>query len=208
MYSLIGLVVGTNAPIVVNVSYSMVPELTRGDIIFMQGASPSQINAKEVSLREYLEFKNFDDIAEAICFNKKDAVEEPCKISAQKYLAGLISSPDFTTTKIKFVDGQEIELNKEGDIIVYFLQEQGILVIHRAVTKINALDGTYFLTKGDSINNSLIDQISLSSKPLKSDRISGKSILKIPLLGYTKLLLVDDVALLIFGCPYNTCYFP
>jgi hypothetical protein len=131
-----------------------------------------------------------------------------------------------TTTQIE-VSGEVVTLSKENDVVVYFSKYSGKEIIHRVVVKLKAGDGIYLLTKGDSMKfNPWIDQdceevksrdgmvlrrenSCISLYPVKADSIKGKAVLKIPLIGYIKLLVFDDLRNLLFGCPYpEGCPFP
>jgi len=116
-YAILGAVLETKNPIVTVVSYSMVPTLTRGDLLVLKGV---QVN--------------------------------------------------------ELVAGRE-----NGTIIVYYHEPTNRLIVHR-VWRINS-DGTVN-TWGDA--NTGPDPWSISQ-----DMIRGKMILRIPYLGYPRLLLKD-----------------
>ncbi|MDO8627490.1 MAG: hypothetical protein Q7K42_03425, partial [Candidatus Diapherotrites archaeon] len=69
-----------------------------------------------------------------------------------------------------------------------------------------AQDGIFLLTKGDSKLNPLLDQdSSITNFPIVQKDIQGRAVLvnnyplKIPLLGYVKLLLFDDLPKFLSG---------
>ncbi|MFH1588390.1 MAG: hypothetical protein ABIA76_03580 [Candidatus Diapherotrites archaeon] len=201
-YQLLGFLFGTVSPIVVVVSGSMEPSLHRGDVLFIVNAGPEGINAQEVELNlSSLKGVSYSEIAKSLGYENDSSKQ---------------------TKAIEFFDGQRIELNTEGDIIVYnsFLKRKPI--IHRAIAKLKVQDGTYYLTKGDNkITNTNVDEDCgevingipakpcIELYPLQQGQLNGKAVFMIPLIGYVKLLLVDDMLLLLSGCPKGQeCIFP
>ena len=85
--------------------------------------------------------------------------------------------------------GKEPESLDVGDIIV-FKSNRPDPIIHRIVKKWEEEGEYYVKTKGDnnrdSIKSSLVDETKISK-----DRILGKAIIKIPLLGYIKIIFVE-----------------
>ncbi|PIU22046.1 MAG: hypothetical protein COT14_03550 [Candidatus Diapherotrites archaeon CG08_land_8_20_14_0_20_30_16] len=54
------------------------------------------------------------------------------------------------------VSGAIVDLNKQGDVVVYYSPLQKKEIIHRAVLGIKANDGTFYLTKGDNENTNFV----------------------------------------------------
>lgn len=81
---------------------------------------------------------------------------------------------------VKRVNLSEI---KVGDVIVF--KAQTTKIIHRVVEVQNENGNLYFTTKGDANPTSLNFE-----KNITSDRIIGKAVLKIPYLGYPRILLL------------------
>jgi len=85
--------------------------------------------------------------------------------------------------------GKKPESLNVGDIIV-FKSNRPDPIIHRIVEKWEENGEYYFKTKGDnnkdSIKSSLVDETKIGK-----DRILGKAVLKIPLLGWIKIIFVD-----------------
>ena len=168
----------------------MEPLYHRGDIIVLQGASFQQLAAPEVRLDEQLEGKAFAYFA----------------VPKYAYSGGRLQ-----IDSISFSNGQEIKISREGSIVVYFSQHRKEPIIHRVVAKLAAKDGSYVLTKGDSVLNSTIDQDCgrvvygapeagkecISLYPVKESEVMGKALLQIPLVGCAKLWLFDDLSSLI-----------
>ncbi len=90
--------------------------------------------------------------------------------------------------------------------MVYYSTYSKKDIIHRAVAKLKVEDGYYFLTKGDA--NARLDQecfvfgsnyYCIHPFPVKSTELKGKAIFKIPLIGYAKLLIFDDLPRILRG---------
>ncbi|MBS3061127.1 MAG: hypothetical protein J4215_00930 [Candidatus Diapherotrites archaeon] len=192
LYVALGFLLGTAMPIVIVVSGSMEPVLHRGDIVVLQGASASSVKAQEVAFNGALKNRGFEE------FGKVRRV-----IDSEGNLA-------FYAVEIS---GKEIRFDLNGDTIVYFSEFSRIPVIHRAVLKIVTQNGTFILTKGDA--NPTFDQDCgrivlgrpqfgcITPYGIDSKAVIGKQWFKIPVLGYVKLLIWDDVIELLAGCPRN-----
>jgi signal peptidase I len=195
-YSLLGFLFNSVSPIVVIVSGSMQPALHRGDIMFVLGVNPEEINAPEIELPlNTLKGVSYSEFART-GFEKNNS---------------LIKSK-----QIEFNSNEILELNKEGDIIVYNSIYSQKPVIHRIVAKLKVQDGYYYLTKGDNDEtNYFIDQECgkiingmpslpcIELFPVQHSQLNGKAVFSIPLIGYIKLILIDDLMLLLQGCPGN-----
>ncbi len=183
VFSASGLILGTDSPMVIVVSGSMEPVYHRGDVVFLQGAAPEELIGKEVTVNYPLQGVSLDKLGQVIKSNGE-------------------------TTAIKFNDGPLLELDESGDIVVYYSRSINVPIIHRVVAKIYAKDGIYLLTKGD--NNPKLDQEDAISPTLvDASEITGRSVFDIPAIGYVKLIIFDDLAMLIFGCPNQLeCPFP
>lgn len=196
LYSALGFALGTPSPLVIVVSGSMEPVMYRGDIVLLYGTSIDGLKAKEVTLDEsLLSLKPLSSYATAFCVDKISGEKKPCE-----FFRGT-NARLFETASIKFFDGTEVFIDKLGDIVVYDSLSAGEPVIHRAVAKIKANDGYYLLTKGDSVLNPLVDQqAGIAPTAIVSKQLKGKAIFRLPLLGYVKLLIFDDLPVLLFGC--------
>jgi signal peptidase I len=201
IYTGLGLALGTATPMMIVVSSSMEPVLYRGDIVVLLGSGPEGISGQEEilevpSLKE-TELSSFASPS----YNEMQAIES-----------------------IKLNTGSEIQVTKEGDIVVYWSDFRQEPIIHRVVAKLKAGDGTYFLTKGDSKNNTTIDQdcgrvingmpekSCIELYPVPAEKLQGKVLFQVPLLGCIKLWVVDDLgSLLATGSlpkewePHNLC---
>ncbi len=213
IYNGFGLLLGTQSPMVIVVSNSMVPELHRGDVVIIQGITNETVFAPEIKLLDYsiLDGVPINYYASTFCTENTS----PELISCDSFKAQIFSHKrskinSFQIKKIKFINGEEVEILKTGDIVVYDSDLQGKPIIHRAVAKIKTANDYYVLTKGDSEFNPLLDQESgIASSAIKVSELNGKALFKIPFIGYIKLLLVDDLHMLLFGCPKNQeCAFP
>jgi signal peptidase len=85
--------------------------------------------------------------------------------------------------------GEKPESIKVGDVIVFGSRKPDP-IIHRVVKKWKEGNKYYFATKGDnnpgSIKSALVDETKI-----EEGRIIGKAVLKIPLLGYIKIIFVE-----------------
>ncbi|HLD59291.1 MAG TPA: hypothetical protein VI977_06720 [archaeon] len=189
IYTALGFAFGTGSPMVIVMSGSMEPLYHRGDVIVLFGTGRTGVNAPEISLDvPSLKGVSFSQIGETIPGTA--TFENPIQA-------------------IKFGNGTEIPIQKNGSIVVYYSSLTQQPIIHRAVAKIHVSDGDYLLTKGDSIYNPTIDQdcgrisslgtekpcITLYPVPVK--QVQGISVFQIPFVGCFKLWIFDDLAGLI-----------
>ncbi len=183
VFSSSGLILGTDSPMVIVVSGSMEPVYHRGDVVFLQGVAPEELIGREVTINRSLKGIPLSQL-------------------------GTVIKSKGETVAIKFNDIPLLELDEEGDIVVYYSGNINVPVIHRIVKKINAKDGIYLITKGD--NNAKLDQeTAISPSLIDASKIIGRSVFDIPAIGYVKLIIFDDLAMLIFGCPNQLgCPFP
>jgi signal peptidase I len=184
LYTGIGLLLGTAAPIVVVVSPSMEPVYTRGDAIILTAPAANSVHASLVTLdRDSLQEIPFSDFGE-LSFERKDG--------------------RLTASNILFENGESILITTEGSIVVYFSDWRKQPIIHRAVSQVKVGDGSYLLTKGDSINNTTLDQDCgriangvpdkncITLYPIPVSELEGQAAFKIPLIGCVKLWLLDN----------------
>ena len=114
------------------------------------------------------------------------------------YASNGISKEDFSNFVLKngfnkgdimVLRGKQPENIKVGDIIVFWSSRKDP-IIHRVVKKWQENGAYYFQTKGDnnpsSIKNPFLDETNISQ-----EQIVGNAVVKIPLLGYIKILFVD-----------------
>lgn len=176
---LIALILGSHQAAMIVVSGSMENYLNIGDIVVL--FNPEKINTTYIDLN-----RNINGVA------------------INEYL-----KPNYViegnTIKIKDlnVSGQIVDLNKTADIVIYYSPLQKKEIIHRVVLGINALDGTYYITKGDNEKtNFVLDadcRFSLMTSQglqtvnclypyaLKKENILSKYLFKIPYMGWIKL---------------------
>ena len=175
---ILAFLLGTEAPLVIVFSGSMEPVLFRGDVVVLTGVSA--VNVKEINLDFPIKDKRLSEYAE-IGSRSTDGVYRHASIR---------------------INGTDYEFDPKGEIVVYNspLRQQDI--IHRAVLQLNAPDGSYVLTLGD--NNERLDQDCKGSgrnciigAPIPIDQLTGKYLIHIPLIGYVKLILFDDLPNLI-----------
>lgn len=193
IFNLLGLLLGSSSPMVIVVSDSMEPVLFRGDVVFIAGAKPSDIKAQSVEMNlSLVDSLPLQVYARPLC-TKTGLVQEvdcaPLPLSCPA---------NYNTTSIQFYQSKKLSIEKTGDIIVYNSNTLGEPIIHRVVSKINANDGTYLLTKGDNPCNSKIDQeVGITRGAIRADKIQGKALFWLPKIGCVKLWVFDDLLSLI-----------
>ncbi len=202
IYNFFALLLGTRFPGVIVLSGSMEPLFYRGDIIVMQGFFPEQLQGPSIEFDAAVEGMPLSHYAETYCSRLDGSEWKSCEEFKEDYKQGKILLSEFTTRKIIFNNGEELTIDKSGDVVVYHgyvfdwaAENYGYEpVIHRVVAKIQAEDGLFVLTKGDSKFNSFLDQeagIAPSAVPLQE--LEGRMIAVIPKLGFVKLVLLDDI---------------
>jgi len=212
LYNGLGLLLGTPSPMVIVVSGSMEPVFFRGDVIVLVGAGPEQVRAQELVLDLPLQGVPARSYLQSRCSG--NAFDSASLVPCESFLALLAQrrakDTDFSVKELRFSDGQALELNREGDVIVYFSQALQEPIIHRVIAKLRARDGVYFLTKGDSAHNPLIDQEThITQYAVPASEVQGKMVLRVPFLGWVKLLVFDVPKNLVSGCYVNgRCPFP
>jgi len=202
LFSILGFLLNTSSPMVIVSSGSMVPEFYRGDIIVLYGEK--NIQAKEVNFNGTISNKMYSDYGKTF----PEPIEKFIDTSTGRIVYKITDAEELE------IDGQEIPLTKDGDIIVYFSKFSQKDIIHRTIAKINAVDGTFFLTKGDAnpsidqecfpVNDSFGQQkfiACISKQAVSSEEIKGKAILKIPLVGCIKLWVFDNIPSIFSGKP-------
>jgi len=183
IYTGLGLILGTQSPMMIVVSGSMEPLYHRGDIIILQGVSAEGISGPIVELDEpSLEGKELATFAEPVYkANSKD-------IEA-----------------IAFKNGPTIPVTLDGSIVVYWSEHLQEPIVHRVVVKLKAGNNWYLLTKGDSKQNNTLDQDCgfiingrpsqdcIELYPIKIEKLQGKALFHLPFLGCAKLWILDDL---------------
>jgi len=96
----------------------------------------------------------------------------------------------FNTGDIMVLKGKKPKDIKTGDVIV-FQGSRPDPIIHRTIKEWNKEGRYYFQTKGDNNFRSNPDEVSISQ-----DRIIGKAIFRIPLLGWIKIWFVKLLKLI------------
>ena len=116
------------------------------------------------------------------------------KLKGEQYSTYIIDKSDFQKFSLKngfnkgdimFAVGVKPGNLKIGDIII-FNADQYHPIIHRIIEIKKDNNGYVFSTKGDNNNG----QLSVE-KNIQSDQIISKAVLKIPYLGWTKLIFFD-----------------
>lgn len=165
----LGFLLSTSAPLDVVTSCSMVPALQRGDLIVLQGVPPQAIIAPEINVSAMPTF--LPERGNCIFEINGGRMPSLC-------------------TDAALIDGKRIEANLSNDILIYDEPARG-QIIHRVFAKLRSPGGYFFLTKGD--NNNAIDQEAAIS-PVSEKRVKGRVLLRIPYIGYVKLLAFGQFA--------------
>lgn len=184
---------GAATPLVIVYSGSMEPVLYRGDVVVLSGSK--DIAVKEISVDFPV---------------KGRLVSEYAQVVAGNYLyteraEGII------------IGGRRVDFDNSGPVVVYRSSLSGLDIIHRAVLKINAPDGSFLFTYGDNgRTNWTFDAdcpsydpvtiiggkkqfMCITLTPVQASELKGKYIFHIPLVGYVKLLIFDDLPRFLFG---------
>jgi len=190
LYAVIGFILQTSMPLVIVVSGSMEPLMHRGDVVLLQGVSENSLSAPVVPVPFPVSNSSFEQLG---------SVRQVLDERGRLVVYGVE------------VNNEEFSFDHSGDVVVYFSSFLREPVIHRAVLKITAPDGVFVLTKGDA--NPTFDQDCgrvvmgvpqrpcITAYPIPLQEVRGKMLYRVPLLGYVKLLLFDDILELVTGCP-------
>ncbi len=169
VYPLLGVILGTGYPIVAVISESM-EHGTHGELICGQ---------------------NFAEFPESF--------DSYWKVCGNWYEENGITKAEFM--KFPFRDGF-----RKGDVIILWRANKNNLdvgdvlifqgskpqpLIHRIVKIWEEESNTFYQTKGDHNSNSISG--GLGEKKISEDRLHGKGILRVPYLGWMKILFVDAV---------------
>lgn len=158
------LLLKTAYPIDVITSCSMLPKYERGDMIFLQGGEIRVPTAR------------FDHLP------SMQVKKELCTVEGRNGEKNFT----FCTTAV-ILDGKEYLEDENSDVIVYEPNPSYYgLIIHRAFLKLEVMNETYYLTKGD--NNPSLDQ-EAGIQWVSPEQVHGKVIARIPYVGFFKLFL-------------------
>jgi len=193
LYLILGLAFGVASPLVIVYSESMENTFFRGDVMGLTRVNPEMNFGDEIVLSENI--KN---------------------VPVEKYLsAEYFNGANTPITKLIFNDGQEVIPTTEGSVVVYPSYPYGLPIIHRAIVKIKANDGTFLITKGDNKTTNFtydqdcgeIDLLRLQPKSIGKgcitfyavpiEDVQGVAFFRIPFVGCVKLWLVDDLVSLL-----------
>jgi len=171
---IIGFFTGAAKPITIVVTGSMEPNVNIGDLLIIGAAK--NIETTDVYYDEVAGGKDVEEFLEPILVNGN-------------------------TTKVK-IDGNIYELNITADVIMYYSPIVNKDLVHRAVLRIHAKDGVFYLTKGDNTETNfmldedcefvyglyLVKNACLYKTAIPESEIQGKMLFKIPYIGYIKVI--------------------
>ncbi|MBN2422413.1 signal peptidase I [Candidatus Woesearchaeota archaeon] len=190
VYPGLGFLFGTTHPVVAVVSGSMehayAPRVNpyTGNYILNQDGKLiyyfcTEEHYKDKSFFNFKNFRNFDDFWD-IC----GSWYENYNITKDDFKTYNFKN-GFNTGDIIVLFGRKPEKVKTGDVIV-FRGNRPDPIIHRVVKKWDSDGKYYFQTKGDHNSDSDISESSITE-----ERLIGKAVFRIPLLGYIKIWFVD-----------------
>ncbi len=160
---------GTQAPIDVVTSCSMLPNLERGDMIVVQGSKTPQATLLVFS-------GSLEDLQQELRVNKNACT---VRVSGSPVQA--------LCTNGIFYRGTEFIQRPDSDVVVYDASPRFYgLIVHRVFVRLSNGTNEYLLTKGD--NNIGLDQ-EAGLLPVQPKDVRGTVITRIPLLGFLKLFL-------------------
>ncbi len=201
LYFLLTLILATKTPVVVVLSNSMQPTFSRGDLLIVKGADIKNIKA------EHLLYEGDKNLENMFLWEYAEPIY---KEKSYQTLGILFPVKDFRGPYSEFLPGKiliRLDQNTIGDndIVVYRSEhpnseKDNLPIIHRAIVNIETKDGFLLLTKGDNKeHNFLLDQdCGEDNKLLKYcittypvSKIKGKTIGRIPYLGYVKIFFSE-----------------
>jgi len=178
---ILALILGSSEAMMIVVSGSMEPKLNIGDVSVLH--SPKTINTTYVDLN-----RNIKDVA------MRDYLEPIYSIDG---------NTGYPVINDLNVSGQIVKPNLNGDILVYYSSTQKKEIIHRAILGIRALDGTFYITKGDNTKTNFVMDNDcgayfntaqgtikfqcLYPYALQKENVLSRYFFKIPYLGWIKL---------------------
>ncbi len=176
VYPGLGLMLGTQFPIVAVVSNSMEHKLSDGQV-----CGKNVINYKP-------DFDNYWKVC-GDWYEQRNLTKD--KFSDWSLKNG------FNKGDIMILKGKKPDKINIGDVIVFRAKRPDIKpepIIHRVVAK-TYINGTYyFTTKGDWNSDTINDNV-ISEKNISQDRILGNAFIRVPLLGYLKIVFVEFIGL-------------
>lgn len=104
----------------------------------------------------------------------------------------------FNKGDLMILFGAKPENIRQGDVIVYRAQRPDLKpdpIIHRVILKWSNNSEYYFQTKGDN-NPAVINDTVIGEAEIGKDRILGRAVLRVPLLGYVKIIFVQIINML------------
>ncbi len=176
---------GTASPLVIVYSGSMEPELYRGDVAILTGSKDINVRDADVDF---------------------PLANKPVREFAKPNLGQYIGYERLAGISI---GEKSYAFDNSGPVVVYRSTLNGLDIIHRAVLKLHAPDGDYLITYGDNgRTNNVFDEYCppsptpldcITEYPVPVLQLKGKYLFHIPLVGYVKLLIFDDLPRLLFG---------
>lgn len=173
----LSMILSTPSPLDVVTSCSMNNELNRGDLIIVQGQS--SYNAPVIN---YTGERPIIHVEQA-----------NCSVSKRGFFSvkGTCTSNLSVTINANTYSVSTLRSDVKGNDIIIFESNIAGLVIHRAIAVFHNIETgeIVYLTKGD--NNQVVDQ-EAGIDFVKPEKIHGKFLVRIPLVGYFRLFLAGQ----------------
>jgi len=204
IFGALTLLLGSPVPISGVVSCSLLPSYERGDFVVVKGIKAAEINAPTVEIsKEEFQIITQEKIG---CGNgTKGVISYNCQAncprisSSTKQMVGYSPECVRSITINSIFGNRTIYENLSNDVIVYAShingKYTGMDIVHRAFLKLKVKEDNtsansskeeyYILTKGDNNNYMDISYFDI----VREEDLKGKVILRIPVLGYIKLLI-------------------
>ena len=178
VYPLLGVLLGTGYPVVAVVSGSM-----EHKAVFSNGKY--EICGDKFSAKPEMDFDSYW----ATCGSFYQAIN----ISKGEFGQFRFKN-GFNTGDVMAILGIKPKDIKIGDVIVFKSNIRKEPIIHRVVEIKKAGDKAQFVTKGDHNSNSGPDD-----KNIEENRVLGKAVFRLPLVGYVKIMFTRLLALVGIG---------
>jgi signal peptidase len=211
LYLLAGFLLGTSMPVVVVVSGSMEPILHRGDVVVLQGVAPMDLSGQSFAYSSPLEGKSLSELGSPLSYVNEEGVASTYGVKLQGqpisfdrngdtvvYFSAFSGEPIIHRVMLKLNGSDGVFLLTQGDANPTFDQDCG-RVAQKPPLVACGPDFNYLVIRGDSAL--CVQKACITPFVVDAKKVAGRQVLKIPLIGYVKLLLLDDVLEVLAGCP-------
>lgn len=180
VYPALGFILGTGYPIVAVVSGSMEHKIVED--------SNNRYSICDSNYFTQPDTLNYDEYW-AVC----GSWYEKINISKEKF-ASFRFRNGFNTGDIMILIGEKPKDIEVGEVIVFWGTGRPDPIIHRVVA-VNSINGKYYYqTKGDHNQDSFAG---IGETSISEDRVLGKALIRVPYLGWVKILFVRGIQYII-----------